>query len=193
MQELTDRQLMDRKLTEYTTAGWLIVSQSESSFQIVQPHVVSSVALTLLVLAPFGLGVFLSLFSVAIGTVLFWLALFFTILLVLDHLCARPKLLYMTADQLRTLTPAFIEYNASGLTVCSACQTPTRTDAIVCRNCKRYYGITPVVSGHDRPRLDNVRMKGLGSDVDIMFGQNNIDLGAIQQPCVPHQGGSIGG
>ena len=174
MQELTDRQLMDRKLTEYTTAGWLIVSQSESSFQIVQPHVVSSVALTLLVLVPFGIGVFLSLFSVAIGTVLFWLALFFTILLVLDHLSARPKLLYMTADQLRTLTPAFIEYNASGLTVCSACQTPTRTDAIVCRNCKRYYGITPVVSGHDRPGLDTKRTKGLASDIEYVLKRQNL-------------------
>jgi hypothetical protein len=166
MQELTDRQLIDRELTRYSAAGWQIVSQSESSFQVGQSHVVSSAAMVLLVAVPLGLGVFLSLFSVAVGTVLFWLALLCAILLTLDHLSARPKLLYITADQLRTPTPASIEYNARGVIVCSVCQTPTRIDATACENCKRYYGITPVFSGHDRPCLDNLRTKGLVSDAE---------------------------
>ena len=176
MQELTDRQLIDRELTRYSAAGWQIVSQSESSFQVSQSHVVSSVAMVLLVLAPFGLGVFLSLFSVAIGTVLLWLALLCAILLALDHLSARPKLLFITADQLRTLTAASIEYNASGVIVCSVCQTPTRIDATACENCKRYYGITPVFSGQDRLCLDNLRTKGQVSDAGyIQKRQKLID------------------
>lgn len=48
MLDLTDRQLLDRALRSYTAAGWQIVSQSESGFQVMLPHTVSEGATALL-------------------------------------------------------------------------------------------------------------------------------------------------
>ena len=140
MQELTNRQLLDRELIRYTVAGWQIVSQSESGFQVVQPHVVSANMVALFVISPNVIGVLASLFSVAFGSVLLSLAFVLAALLALDHLTARPKLLYITADQLRNPLPTTIEHNSRGITVCSMCQRPARTDATVCGNCNARFG-----------------------------------------------------
>jgi hypothetical protein len=137
MEDTNDRRLMVRELTRLTAAGWQIVSRADGEFQVMYPHHISSVGMVLLVIAPLGLGAFVSLFSVATATVLFWLALLCAILLVLDHLSSRPKLLYITADQLRS--PATIERTATGLSICSVCQSPTRADAVSCRVCGAHF------------------------------------------------------
>lgn len=139
MQDLTNRQLIDRALINYTAAGWQLVSQSESGFQVMLPHVVSTPAVVILVLLPILGGVFLSLVSAVFGTVLFWIAILFAALLALNHLTVRPKLLYITADQLRSPVPATIQHSAQGVTVCSVCHTPTRSDATACNNCKAQF------------------------------------------------------
>jgi len=137
VQELTSRQLLDREIVRYTSTGWQIVSQSESGFQVVLPHVVSAGMVALFVIAPMILGVLVSLFSVVFGTALFSLALLLAALLALDHLTKKPQLLYITADRLRALTPAaVVTHNASGVTVCSVCQKPAQADATECAHCK---------------------------------------------------------
>jgi len=135
---MEDRQLLDRELRRYTAGGWQIVSQTEHGFQVMAPHTVSGVAVFFLVVMPMMLGIFAALFSVPIGSGLLSLVLVFAALLALNHLTVRPKLLYISADQLRT--PASIIRNADGVSMCSACWTPTRTEAGKCPNCSVEFG-----------------------------------------------------
>jgi hypothetical protein len=85
------------------------------------------------------LGVLASLVSVAFGSALFSLALILAALIVLSHLTQRPQLLYITVDRLRSPAPASIEHNAQGMTVCSVCVKPVRSDAAKCANCNAQF------------------------------------------------------
>lgn len=133
MQNLTDRQLIERELMRFTAAGWRIVSQTETAFQVMYPDAAESALVAIFVVAPLFLGILVSFGSVAFGAVLFWIALIAAALIALGHLCARPKLLYMTADQLRK--PAQIDHTMRGVTICSRCSQPTSTKNASCLTC----------------------------------------------------------
>jgi hypothetical protein len=141
MQELTDRQLLDRELVHFTAQGWQIVSQSDTAFQVVLPHVVDGALTAVFVVIPLILGVLVSLFSIPFGSALFWIALIIAALLMLGHFSARPKLLYITADQLRApaSSATVIRSATNGITVCSVSQKPARTDATACKNCNAQF------------------------------------------------------
>lgn len=106
MQELTDRQLIDRELIAYTAAGWKVVSQSETAFQVAEQKVINSVVAVFLVILPLILGSFAFLVYAPLGQLLFGLAFVCLIIILLDFFGSRPKLVYMTAEQIRHRPPA---------------------------------------------------------------------------------------
>lgn len=98
---MEDRQLIDTELARLTSAGWQVVSQTDHSAQVMYPHVVASALVAIFVFGPLLLGMFAALVSMSFAIALFWIAVISALLLALGHICARPKLLYITADQLR--------------------------------------------------------------------------------------------
>jgi len=130
---MDDAQLLDQELRRLTVAGWQIVSQSERGFQVMMPHVVGSGVSTLLVIVPLGLGIFAALFSAVWGSMLFSLALVLAALLALDHIGHKPRLLYITADQLRQ--PPTLVKAPNSVTVCPRCYRAVRPNAARCPDC----------------------------------------------------------
>lgn len=138
---MEDRLLLEQEMIRLSAAGWEIVSQSDTGFQVRQVHTVSGMAMVILVLLPTILGMLVALFSAVWASALFSLALVFGALLAIEHLTVAPKLLYMTANQLRAQAQnpnvARITPNGKGGYTCSACNGGVALDATTCKHCKK--------------------------------------------------------
>jgi tetratricopeptide (TPR) repeat protein len=92
--EPSDRQLIEQFVARKTAEGWIVISQTDSSVQIQNPKKWSAVGFVLFVLLPI-LGVFL------LDTWCLAMAIVGLIIVVFDYLMKKPKVAYMTAEQLR--------------------------------------------------------------------------------------------
>lgn len=105
MIELSDRQILDQELIRYSAAGWKVVSQSESSFQVVEQRVLNSTALAIFVFVPAILGMIVYVLFPFIGQAVVGFAIVCSILIMVDFFSKKSKLLYITAEQLRNRAP----------------------------------------------------------------------------------------
>jgi hypothetical protein len=136
---MDDRTLIGRALVDYTRQGWQMVNLSNAGIQLKKEHHVGSGTVGAFVALPVMLGVFAALISVAWGTALFSLALVFGALIALNHMTVPPQLMYITMDQLRSPQPAQVVRDHVGLTVCSVCLSPVRSDAKSCHRCNAQF------------------------------------------------------
>lgn len=92
---MDDRQLIDKTISYYTSYGWQVLSQSDSSIQIRKPKAWSMLLLVGgLVVILFGL-VLPPFFVIGIGLL---------ILAVIDHFIRPEKILHVTLDQIKDNT-----------------------------------------------------------------------------------------
>lgn len=101
MLEPTDRQLIDQELMRYSAAGWRILSQTENSFQVIEQRTLNSLAIAIFVFVPAILGMIAYVLFPIVGQPMIGFAVVCAILITVDFLSRKAKLLYITAEQLR--------------------------------------------------------------------------------------------
>lgn len=106
MDGVTDRQLLDREIAAYTTAGWQIVSQSESGFQIAQPKKLNPIGMALFVMLPALVGCLAFFVSAIYGIGILVLAGVGLLIVLADYAVKKPELRYITVDQIRAAMSA---------------------------------------------------------------------------------------
>ena len=127
--------LLQQEIIRYTQQGWQVLTQTATTAQLKKPKHWNQAGLVLFVLLPLLGG-------------LFWHPLWavptFGVLLILaDYLMKKEKLVYLTADGMRSAQQATIASNVARVQrgpdgwTCSACGGNVREDAAVCKDCKR--------------------------------------------------------
>jgi hypothetical protein len=89
----TDRKLLDWYIQQYTSQGWQIINQTETTVQLKKPKQWNTIGVVIFVFLP------------AIGGFLWWpllsIALIGLVLVLADYLIKRDELMYLTADEAR--------------------------------------------------------------------------------------------
>lgn len=146
----TDRDLLDKEISDYTRAGWRLMSQTETAFQVLKPKEWSQAGLALFVFLPALGGVillaFLSPLSSSLWNLLFGVALLGFLGVFGAYAAKNDELRYITVQNLRNAAAldafhasgkAQIVKDPKGQTLCSACRKTIRTDATTCKHCQR--------------------------------------------------------
>jgi len=133
----TDRQLVDRALTDYTAKGWRIVSQSDSGFQVAEPKKLSSLGMALFVILPAVFGCVLFLIVPSYGIPVLVIAGIGLLIVLADYAVKKEQLHYITADYLRATAPTWILPSATGGVMCAMCGMSVTVTTKTCPQCKR--------------------------------------------------------